>query len=577
MSSRPLIVLKFGGSVLRDEDTLRLAVHEIHRWRRENFRVVAVVSALAGVTDELLRACRRTSEYASDHVVASIASGGELQCASLLGQLLDRAGVPARVLTPAAIALVASGPALDAEPTSLNTAPIQNALDADEVVVVPGFVGLDQESRTVVFGRGGSDLTALFLGAKLRATRCRLVKDVGGIYERDPDGPGETPDRYAQLSWNDALRIDGSVVQRKAIRFARSQGLAYEVGGFNGTSPTLVDAGPTRLQPPPSERPPLRVALLGLGTVGGGVWELLRSLPTIFCVTGVLVRDPKRSRPAPLEPTLLTSEPSVAIEGAEVVVEALGGMTPAQDLIRAALDSGAHVVTANKAAVAAASGSLHGAATYRQVSLLHAAAVGGSTPILERISRESDGVASVRGVVNGTVNFVLDGLAAGHELASILKVAVARGFAEEDASRDLSGEDAVDKLLVTASVLGWDLERVEVERQAVNASTAKLAREAAAKGLRLRQVSSVVQRDGFITARVALEACTQDDPLHSVSGGANAAVVERFGGLCEIIRGEGAGRWPTAESVVGDLLELARDAEARALTHSETLEVTSAY
>ena len=577
MPQRSLVVLKFGGSVLRNRDTLRQAVHEIHRWRRDNFRVVAVVSALAGVTDELLGQCREGSEHASDHVVASIVSGGELQCASLLGQLLDQAGVPARVLTPAAIGLIASGPALDAEPIGLNTGPIQNALDHDDVVVVPGFVGIDSSSRTVVFGRGGSDLTALFLAAKLRATKCRLVKDVGGIYERDPSGPGAAPDRYVQLSWNDALRIDGSVVQRKAVRFARRQGLIYEVGGFNGTSPTVVGQGPSSLAPAPAPQAPLRVALLGLGTVGGGVLELLRLLPETFDVTGILVRDPHRARSHGIAEGLLTDDPLAAVQGADVVVEALGGTTPACELIRSSLCNDAHVVTANKAAVAAERGLLGGTAQSLGRRLLHSAAVGGSVPVLERIACDPALVESVRGVVNGTVNFVLDGLAGGGALADILSDATSRGFAEEDASRDLSGQDAVDKLLVLASVLGWPLDRRDIHVEPADEPAGTRAREAATKGKRLRQVSSLRREGSSVTARVALEEVSPGDPLFSVHGGANACVIERPGGLAEVVRGDGAGRWPTAESVMGDLLEIARQSSVARDRVTEELEAVHGY
>ena len=569
MSHRSLIVLKFGGSVLRDEKTLRLAVHEIHRWRRDAFRVVAVVSALAGVTDELLRTTRRISKHSSDHVVASIASSGELQCAALLGQLLERAGIPSRVLTPAAIGLVASGPALNADPRSLNTGPIQHALEHDEVAVVPGFVGLDDDARTVVFGRGGSDLTALFLASRLRATRCRLVKDVGGIYERDPAGPGAPPERYAELSWKDALRIDGSVVQRKAIRFARSQGLSYEVGGFNGERPTIVGEGPTRLEPSPRRGAPLRVGLLGLGIVGGGLYQLLQALPETFEVTGVAVRDTRRARDVDVDPALLTADAWQVTRGADVVVETIGGTVPARELICAAFDEGAHVVTANKAAVALDPEGLSGLAAAHGVRLLHSASVGGCTPLLERLSQIRDGVESVRGVLNGTVNFLLDGLAQGGSLPDLLADAVERGFAEEDASRDLSGQDAADKLVVTAALLGWKLDASRIVCDPVDHTTAARARLAAAQGRTLRQVSTLSLESGRVTGRVALEELAEADELCATFGGANVAVIERVDGSSEVVRGEGAGRWPTAESVLGDLLELARCAGRDRSTQEE--------
>lgn len=142
MSREHLIVLKFGGSVLRNERTLRVAVHEVQRWRRDGFRVAAVVSAFSGVTDELLDRCHKVNTRASGHAVAALAAVGEQQSAALLGLLLDRAGLPARVLSSVAIGLEARGSALEATPCDLDLAPVQQALDADEVVVIPEPGGL---------------------------------------------------------------------------------------------------------------------------------------------------------------------------------------------------------------------------------------------------------------------------------------------------------------------------------------------------------------------------------------------------------------------------------------------------
>ena len=158
----PLVVLKFGGSVLTNESTLRCVVHEIYRWRRQNCRVVAVVSALAGVTDELFRRCGRISERPAPACIAAMVSNGELQSAAMLSLHLDRAGVPASVLTPGAFDLVAVGPPLDATPVSLQVAPLLTALARDGVVVVPGYVAQNADGQPCLLGRGGSDLTALF-------------------------------------------------------------------------------------------------------------------------------------------------------------------------------------------------------------------------------------------------------------------------------------------------------------------------------------------------------------------------------------------------------------------------------
>src|SRR5688572_18183248 len=284
MPGNRLIVLKFGGSVLRDESTLRLAVHEIYRWRRRGWRVAAVVSAFAGRTDELLRRAtgrpqadpclndtlvhhrsrRRpgrglTHQNANDpwhadtadpHATAALVATGELHSAGLLGLHLDRAGIRAAVLWPMSFDLTAQGPPLDADPVSLDRGRLERALRQHGVVVIPGYVAQDAEGRPVALGRGGSDLTALFIAQALCAEKCRLVKDVDGLYDRDPSlaaplaacppvsgglrdrtgggaasgTAGDCPHRYATATFADALATDGSIIQHKAVRFAERTG-----------------------------------------------------------------------------------------------------------------------------------------------------------------------------------------------------------------------------------------------------------------------------------------------------------------------------------------------------------------
>ncbi len=385
MSDKRLIVLKFGGSVLLNEATLRLAVHEIYRWRRDGYQVVAVVSALAGQTDALLRKSRQVCIAASQHAVAALVSNGELQSAALLGLHLDRAGVPACVLTPSAIRLVAKGLALDAAPVDMDIEMVRAALSHHGVVVVPGYVATDSGGRTVLMGRGGSDLTALFLAYRLGPCECRLVKDVDGLYECDPDSTSPAPKRYGTATWEDAMSTDGSIVQHKAVEFAREHRIEFQLGRLNGTRPTLIGPGPTTFSEP-DQAVPLRVALLGFGTVGGGVFELLEQLPDHFKTVAVAVREPARNRTSSAPPGLLTSDvDATATCGADVVVEVMGGVESACTAIQAALRTDAHVVTANKTLIAEQGRSLKDLANSHGVSLRHSAAVGGSMPLLEHI------------------------------------------------------------------------------------------------------------------------------------------------------------------------------------------------
>ena len=570
-----LIVLKLGGSVLRDESSLPRAVHEIHRFRRLGYGVVAVVSALAGETDRLLARALGATPLGT----AALAAGGEHRAAGLLGETLDRAGIGACVLTPASLGLLALGTPLASEPFEVDRARVHAALALDRVAVVPGFSGLDAHGRTVLFGRGGSDLTALFLAAELGA-RCRLVKDVPGLFERDPDLPGPPPRRYAEASFEDALATDGSILQHAAVRFARARGLAFDVAALGGACATRVGPGPSRFASAPAPvAGPLRVALLGLGTVGGGVWSLAQGLPHELEVVATLNRDTRRADALGVPRGLRAGDVHGAVRGAaQVVVECLGGREPALSAIAGALGSGRSVVTANKRVLAAHGDFLRGLARASGARLLASAAVGGAAPVLERIHGLREAGAAplrARGVLNGTANFVLERLSRGAEIEVALADARARGLAEREPAaaasgrgqppglgRDLDGRDAGDKLLVLADVLGLRKPRLALE--APGPGLAQRALDAARRGHRLRQVAEISRERGQPRARVRLLELTADDALHGVEGAGNAVVLTLPDGTRELVTGAGAGRWPTAESVVGDLLHLARLERAHA-------------
>ena len=155
-----LIILKFGGSVLLSEQSLRQAVTEIARWRTDNWRVVAVVSALAGRTDALLRQASDIAPNASPWTVAALLALGEHESASLLQSQSDAAELPSCVLTPGAINLEASGDPLDADPISLGAHTLRKALLTHGTVIVPGFVGVSSDGRHVTDADSSKTSTA---------------------------------------------------------------------------------------------------------------------------------------------------------------------------------------------------------------------------------------------------------------------------------------------------------------------------------------------------------------------------------------------------------------------------------
>jgi homoserine dehydrogenase len=174
-----LCVLKFGSSVLRGEGDYPAVALEIYRHVREGEKVVAVVSALDGETDNLFEQAERVGGAAPDALVARLARVGELHSAALMA--LAKVGVRACTMDPDEMGLVAKGDALDSNLTGLDSAAVWAKLEAHDVVVVPGFTAGHAEHGVVTLGRGGTDLSAVFFAARLDAHRVRLIKDVDGV------------------------------------------------------------------------------------------------------------------------------------------------------------------------------------------------------------------------------------------------------------------------------------------------------------------------------------------------------------------------------------------------------------
>ncbi len=444
----PIIVLKFGGSVLTDEDRLGLAVHEIYRWRRDGWRVVAVVSALQGETEALITKGDGLGADTCGHAKATLIGLGEAKSAAILGLLLDRSGIPARVLSPAALGLICGGKALNATPERVDTRCVRSGLEEDGVVVIPGFIGIDNHARQVTLGRGGSDSTAVFLAAQLEAERCRLIKDVDGLYNADPAQSHESrPDRYEIARYEDALTTDGSIIQHESVELARALGVRIELCSLNSSTPSVIGVDSHRFSPPRARPAPLRVAVCGLGTVGAGVVRQLALWKDDFVLVGGACRTPQKQTGLLEDLGSITTDPvSLAREHVDIVVELIGGVELAYEIVTTALSNGKHVITANKALIAERGRSLRALAEANGVELLFSASVGGSLPVLERL-RQLDPV-NISGVLNGTSQFVLNAIARGGAFTDAIEHAQRLGFAEADPSRDL---DAVTRWINSAS------------------------------------------------------------------------------------------------------------------------------
>jgi homoserine dehydrogenase len=585
-SSEQLIVLKFGSSVLRSAADLPVAVHEIYSELRERRRIVAVVSAFAGVTDRLLAEAKE--QGLTGHALADHVGKGEQQTANELAQVLNVAGVPARVADPRDFSGRAEGDALAATPYDLDVASLQEQLRQVPVLVIPGFYAMNAEDNTVLLGRGGSDLTAIYVAHRLGGA-CRLVKDVDGIYERDPAKAKTLPPRFAHVSWEHAAQVGGKLVQPRSLEFAQKHKQAFAVGAAGNVQTTVVSAGPDTFKALPHDIPPLRVVLLGLGTVGLGVYRYLTQRPDLFDVRRIVVRNPDKPRqctepmyavvptadgketPFVVPRSILSTDLQDALnEPAELVIEAIGGIEPAAGIVEAALAKGRAVITANKALIAARWKQLSPYAMGSQRSLRFSSAVGGSVPVLETIEtvlQNGDRIERVRGVINGTCNFILDAMAEGKTYAAALKEAQDKGFAEADPRSDVGGEDAAFKLGIIAALgFGAELALDKIERQGIEHITPEDIAAAKSRGAKIRLVATGERApDGTLRLSVRPQELPLTDFLAGPRNEENHVELRTLRGETIRLAGKGAGRWPTAVAVLGDVYAQLRDARVPTL------------
>jgi len=315
-------------------------------------------------------------------------------------------------------------------------------------------------------------------------------------------------------------------------------------------------------QAAPGKTPPLRVALLGCGTVGGGVLARLLARPDLFHVTGVAVRDLERRRPDVPRGLLVRDPATLVRREADIVVELLGGTEPARSLIVSALELGRSVVTANKALLASDVGALTRLAERRGVSLRFSASVGGALPALEAVRRAalSGRLQSISGVLNGTCNDVIDRCAAGLSFDEALTAAREAGYAEADPILDLDGSDAAQKLaLLAREAFGTALDWRRIPRRGILGLDRSALETAARRGQAVRLVATCERTAAGLRASVQPLEVPHDHLFAKARSADNALRIESRDGRVTDLTARGAGRWPTTEAVMADLFDLATE------------------
>jgi len=311
----------------------------------------------------------------------------------------------------------------------------------------------------------------------------------------------------------------------------------------------------------------VNVGLLGCGVVGAGFVDLVRrSAPLVASRTGVAVNIARvavkdRGKARPVERELVCDADRLLADPAiDVVVELVGGIEPARSLVLRAIESGRHVVTANKALLAAHGAEILGAAQRRGVRVAFEASVCGGLPVLRAITQGlvANRIDRIWGIVNGTSNFILSAMEDGATFDAALDVAKACGFAEPDPSLDIDGHDALQKLqILVALAFGFDVDPATIRVDGIRRVTKGDVDAARRRGLVLRHLVQADRLPGGLWLSVGPVLLPERHPLAWSKNEFNSLLVRGDAVGETIFTGKGAGPTATASAVLADVIDVA--------------------
>lgn len=309
----------------------------------------------------------------------------------------------------------------------------------------------------------------------------------------------------------------------------------------------------------------VNLGLIGLGTVGSGVVKVLADYPEIE-IKKIAVKNINKKRNIDnLDTSILTTDPFEIVNDPEIdiVVEVIGGIDPAYELLTTAVNNGKHIVTANKELLAKKGEPLFKLAKEKNVAILYEAAIAGGIPIIMPIKTTLAGnkISKIEAILNGTTNYILTKMEKdGVSYEEVLKEAQELGYAETDPTGDVEGFDSAYKIATLATIaLNQRVDINKIYREGITKISANDMKFAKELGYKIKLIAlAKVLEDKSVDVRVHPMLVSQKDCLASINGVTNSVVLEGFPVGRVMMAGPGAGEFPTASSVVGDILAIER-------------------
>lgn len=317
----------------------------------------------------------------------------------------------------------------------------------------------------------------------------------------------------------------------------------------------------------------VKIAILGLGNVGQGVWkilntnknEIIRKCGYEIEVAKILVRDATKPRGVEVPKGIITTDARdiFSDESIKIVVELMGGTEPAREYMLKAMKCKKHVVTANKLVLATRGEELFQTADSEGVLFYYEASVGGGIPIIREINESltANKIEKIVGIINGTTNYILSKMTLeGMDFADALKEAQDKGYAEADPTSDVEGFDAAYKLAIMASLsFGTKIDINSIYREGISNISASDISYAAKLGYVIKLLAIGKEADNKIELRVHPAMVPKDHPIANVNDSFNAIFIKGNAVGDLMLYGRGAGDLPTGSAVIGDIISILRN------------------
>lgn len=329
----PRIVQKYGGTSVGDVDRIKNVARRIKEVRDAGNELVVVVSARAGVTNELIARAKAITPLPSEREMDQLLAIGEQETIALTAMALHAIDVKAVSYTGAQAGIFTDTVHTKAKIKGINAKALEKDLKAGNIIIVAGFQGTNEEGQTTTLGRGGSDLTAIALAAAIKADKCEIYTDVDGVYTADPRVVKDAK-KLKEISYDEMLELaslGSKVMQTRSVEFAAKYNVIFEVrSSFNNNPGTIVKQEVAYMEKVlvrgvAVDKDQAKVVISNIADKPGTAAKVFKALATANINVDMIVQNVGRQGVANLTFTVPLSEKEKAVKALHVVLQEVGG------------------------------------------------------------------------------------------------------------------------------------------------------------------------------------------------------------------------------------------------------------